>query len=280
MDRLFGNWIYDKGEQASLAKAFQTARPYPHIIIHEFLNAECAEACAAQFPSKHDPHWNVYFNPMEIKLANSKADTIPEALRELILHYLQHPHVLRVFESITGIPGLEADPFMHGAGIHCHPYGGKLDVHLDYGIHPLSGKERRLNLILYLSKGWKEEYGGGLQLWDDKMQRCERTCPCAFNTAVLLRTSDLSYHGMPDPLRCPPDNPRNSVAVYYLSNPRQDIQHRYKASYVKRPDDPSDEHMDFLRKVRVERRLTPEDLQGWCPSWEYDPAYTEERSIR
>lgn len=52
-----------------------------------------------------------------------------------------------------------------GAGIHYHANGGKLDLHLDYGIHPISRMERRLNIILYLNHDWKDEYGGHLELW-------------------------------------------------------------------------------------------------------------------
>ena len=62
--------------------------------------------------------------------------------------------------TITGISDLESDPYLHGAGLHAYPHNGKLDVHLDYSIHPVSGKERRVNLIIYLNKDWRDDYGG------------------------------------------------------------------------------------------------------------------------
>eukprot|EP00983_Pelagomonas_calceolata_P121156 1160774-Pelagomonas_calceolata.AAC.9 len=158
---------------------------------------------------------------------------------------------------------------MHGAGIHCHPSGGKLDMHLDYGIHPRSGKERRLNLIIYLNKDWKDEYGGELQFWDDEMQMCQSSHAPTFNRAVLFRTCDVSYHGMPNVLSCP-GTTRKSLAVYYVSDARPAVQPRYKAMYVPRPSDVKDAFMDGLRGLRVERRLTEADLGGWRPTWEVE----------
>ena len=44
-------------------------------------------------------------------------------------------------------------------------------MHLDYSIHPISGKERRVNLIVYLNKDWKEEFLGEVQLWDHEFTK-------------------------------------------------------------------------------------------------------------
>ena len=134
-----------------------------------------------------------------------------------------------LFQIITGIPDLENDPYLHGAGLHFHERGGKLDMHLDYSIHPLSKKERRLNLILYLNEYWKESYNGGLELWDKAYtHRCETILP-SFNRAVLFQTSDISYHGLPTPIACPTDTGRKSLAIYYVSNSRDNVVHRSKA---------------------------------------------------
>lgn len=43
---------------------------------------------------------------------------------------------------------------------------------INFSIHPLTGKERRLNLIVYMNPSWKEEYGGHLQFLDENMANC------------------------------------------------------------------------------------------------------------
>ena len=41
-------------------------------------------------------------------------------------------------------------------------------MHLDYSIHPISGKERQVNLIFDMNRDsyWKQEWGGHLHLWE------------------------------------------------------------------------------------------------------------------
>ena len=104
--------------------------------------------------------------------------------------------------------------------MHALKRGGKLDMHLDYSIHPHLKLERRLNLIVYLNSGWKEEYGGHLALWDSEMKGCVVKAAPIFNRAVLFQTSDISYHGNPEVVQCPETMMRKSIALYYLTPPR------------------------------------------------------------
>jgi len=41
-----------------------------------------------------------------------------------------------------------------------------------------------------------------------------------FNRVAMFSTTDFSYHGHPDPLTCPPDRSRKSLALYYYTNGR------------------------------------------------------------
>jgi hypothetical protein len=62
----------------------------------------------------------------------------------------------------------------------------------------------QVNLIVYMNPNWKEEWGGHLNLWEgtlDGMTRPAARIAPHFNTAALFRTSDNSWHGMPDPVR-------------------------------------------------------------------------------
>jgi len=257
-----GAWATDASAIEALAREFSGAKPFPSAVIEGFLAPELAEACRRDFPPHTDPDWHLYCNPIEVKLANNASHTWrSEHLRRVIgPRVLQSPGFLELLRRITGIEELENDPHLHGGGLHCHPPGGKLDMHLDYSIHPLSGKERRLNLIMYLvDDAWSEEADGGdLQLWNADMSACERRIFPAFNRAVLFRTTEISWHGMPDPVRGLLE--RKSMAIYYVSEPRPDAAHRHKAGFTRRPHDPPDEELDRLRATRVQRRLEPSDM--------------------
>lgn len=237
---------------------YQVAKPFPHVVIPDFFELGLAEQLVKEFPFVDSKQWQYrYNNPIENKLAMNDLHRMPPLAASTMMH-LNHWSFVRWIKHVTGIENLEADPYLHGAGLHCMPApGGKLDMHLDYSLHPVTGKERRVNLIVYLNDAdYKEE--GHLELWNQDMSECVQKIAPTFNTAVLFSTTDLSWHGMPEPLQG--NVPRQSMAVYYVSDPRPEIVHRPKAKFVGRPSDPKSERLDRLRLIRAERRLTPEDV--------------------
>jgi hypothetical protein len=123
-------------------------------------------------------------------------------------------------EDLTAISGLIPDPHYLGGGLHQIEPGGLLKVHADFNRHEQLRLDRRLNLILYLNRDWREEYGGHLELWNRDMTRCEARILPVFNRCVVFTTTSLSYHGHPEPLTCPPGMTRKSMALYYYSNGR------------------------------------------------------------
>ena len=146
--------------------------------------------------------------------------------------------------------------------------GGKLDLHLDYSIHPLSGLERRFNLSLPNKEPWQPEYGGSLDLYaplaEDASKpgaRVASVLPC-FNRALLFSTTAPSFHGFPSPIACPDDWRRNSLALYYLTPPRPEAPKRSKALYVAAPGQPHDPELERLRHIRATRRLEPADFES------------------
>ena len=113
---------------------------------------------------------------------------------------------------------LFADSGLNGGGWHIHKQGGKLNTHLDYSLHPKLKLERKLNLIVYLNPDWNAEWGGALGFWGNesssKPGELVKEIPPKFNRAVIFDTTVNSWHGLPDPLRCPEGQSRKSLAVY------------------------------------------------------------------
>jgi Rps23 Pro-64 3,4-dihydroxylase Tpa1-like proline 4-hydroxylase len=262
---MFGPWIHHLDE---LRSEFQKNQPFEHVVIENFFEESYAQELHDAFPRLRDTKWFHYNNPIEQKYATNDFSQLP--IFQKLFERLQSSETLDPIQTLTGIKSLEADPHLHGGGLHFHPRGGKLDMHLDYSIHPLTNKERRVNLIVYMTKGWKEEWNGDNQLWDEEFQRPVKRIFPAFNRAILFRTSDLSYHGMPAPMLCPEDTGRKSIAIYYVSEPRPDATHRFKAQFRALPWQPIDERLQKLYDIRVTRTLTPEDLETHYPGWETD----------
>ena len=137
------------------------------------------------------------------------------------MHYLNSEPFLEFLQILTGIQEpLISDPYFVGAGQHEIKKGGLLKVHADFNKHPTLHLDRRINVLVYLNKDWKEEYGGCFELWNEDMSKCGKKILPYFNRIAIFNTTDFSYHGHPDPLNCPEDRSRKSLALYYYSNGR------------------------------------------------------------
>jgi hypothetical protein len=124
-------------------------------------------------------------------------------------------------------------------------------------VHPNLKLDRRVNLILYLNPGWRDEWGGHLELWNKEMTECQAKIPPLLGNMAIFNTTSESYHGHPDPLMCPEGTIRKSIALYYWTNGRPESEQRPQHStiYKKRPGDPDDAELDKLREQRAKGRI-------------------------
>src|SRR5262249_42493493 len=142
------------------------------------------------------------------------------SFNRLLLGCMGEPVFLEALEKASGIQGLIPDPYYSGAGFHFTLTGGKLAIHADFNRHNQMKLDRRLNLLVYLNRDWKEEYDGHLELWDRAMTQCKKKFLPIFNRLVIFSTTDFSYHGQPETIKCPPHMNRKSIALYYFTNGR------------------------------------------------------------
>lgn len=199
--------------------SYVDAKPFPHVVFDDFLSPDILDAVLAEFPKPNQIRWQEFDNAREIKLASAKEANFGPVTR-LLFYHLNSITFLEFLSGVTGIPDLIPDPSFDGGGLHQILPGGKLGIHADFNRHPKYDLDRRLNVILYLNKEWREEYGGHLELWDRTMTQCEAKVLPIFNRMMIFGTTDFTYHGHPDPLRCLEGMTRKSLALYYFSNGR------------------------------------------------------------
>lgn len=242
------------------AARFQGQEPFPYVAIDGLFNESLLQGLVDHFPVPGKSEFYHYDNPLEKKFAYDRLEKLPSPIADFLL-FLNSSRFLSFMEQLTGIDGLIPDPYFRGGGIHRIEPGGKLDVHLDFNIHPKLKLERRLNAIVYLNKDWEESYGGHLDLWEGELREGEHhlleqaahILP-VFNRTAVFATSDRSYHGHPDPLTCPPDRSRQSIAVYYYTLPQQRQTEFRSATFVARPTDQDSEEVAAFRKLRSRGR--------------------------
>jgi hypothetical protein len=192
-------------------------------VIDNLFPNELLEGVLSGFPGPGDIPWRRFESPTEKKLGWVHTAPLPRVLRDFLVD-MNAPPMLQFLEALTGIDGLIPDPYYGGAGPHQIVRGGFLKVHADFNWHPVLKLDRRLNLLVYLNKDWREEYGGHLELWNRAMTHAEKKILPVFNRTVVFSTTDFSYHGHPQPLTCPEGWTRKSVSFYYYSNGRPDAE--------------------------------------------------------
>jgi len=201
----------------ALSRQFRENKPYPHLHLREFLDPDVAAEMAAEFPGLETDAWTRYKHQNENKLGLARRSLFPPPLGEVV-DELNSPAFLHWLSQVTGIPGLLSDSSLEGGGLHQSGPGGFLNIHTDFTTHHYHKNwHRQVNLILYLNPNWQERWGGAIELWDRDVRQCAVKIPPLFNEALIFQTNDISYHGFPEPLRCPEGESRKSLALYYYT---------------------------------------------------------------
>ncbi len=216
-----------------LRKDFENAEPYRYLVLENFLQEDIANALFENFPSidnlnvkrkslnedksedYHFERWDPVFSQVRDAIASKKW--------------------CAVMDEITGIKGLHTTSDSLGSGVHQGKNGSYVDVHLDVNMNPKAGLWRRINLLIYLNKNWKPEYGGDLEIWDKAMTKCFNKVSPTFNRAVIFLTDDNSPHGY-SKINVPEGESRKSFYTYYYTEPAPGMAYR-DSKFLSRPDD-------------------------------------------
>ena len=201
----------------TLREQYVNAEPFPHVVLDGLFDDDDLDAVLREFPSPEAMKWREFDTPLEKKLGYyHETSTISKTVRDF-LNAMNAFEMLLWIEAVTGIEGLIPDPYFGGGGLHQIEPGGFLKVHADFNVHPKLKLDRRLNMLVYLNKDWREEYGGHLELWDRDGKSCRTKILPLFNRTVIFSTSDTSFHGHPHPLTSPAGTSRKSVSLYYYT---------------------------------------------------------------
>lgn len=199
-------------------QCYAAASPFPHIVLDDVLVSTAFERACSEFPPIDTGDWTSYLHVNERKYANSDPTTWRPTLHDIARDFTSDRFVTYL-EKLTGHEDLLADWSMDGGGLHQSVRGGFLNLHADFTSHHTNLHwRRRVNVLLYLNAEWADDWGGHLEFWDEDREECvERIAPIG-NRLVVFTTDERSYHGHPDPMTCPDDVGRQSMALYYFQN--------------------------------------------------------------
>jgi len=222
-----------------LAGKFASARPFRHVAIDNFFTPQTARLLADHFPAFDEKLATNENGLVGRKAVNQKVRGLGKpwvALDDLV----QGDDFRQLISDITGIPSLLYDPHYFGGGTHENLQGQALDAHVDFNFHPITRQHRRLNIIIYLTEEWQDEWGGSIQLHKDPHLPPEQdeiaVVTPLFNRCVIFETNEISWHGFPR-IELPEDKrhiSRRSFALYYYteSRPQSELGPQHSTIYV------------------------------------------------
>ncbi|MFL5730157.1 MAG: 2OG-Fe(II) oxygenase [Cytophagaceae bacterium] len=219
-----------------IKKDYQAKRPFRFVMFENFFSPEVAEQVYKNYPAIDYGKWNgtTYIDQ---KNKFQKTDFEEGSVMKKLFKELNSEEFLNWLQQVTEVEDkLLGDEELFGGGLHQSINGAFLNVHVDYNIHPTTKYHRRLNVLVYMNKDWKEEYEGYLELWDlsdGKKDLLGKFAP-AFNRCVIFETNEISFHGHPKPLKTPEGVNRKSIATYYYTKtrPAHEIASDHNTIYV------------------------------------------------
>ena len=184
--------------------------PFRHLIIDTLLPGSSAQEIHEAFPAPEAMvlRWGL----RERKRIAFQMDRCKPLLSEIIYAF-QDRRLVQFLSEVTGLASLEPDPTLYAAGVSLMRRGDFLAPHVDNSHDADRRKYRVLNLLYYVSPGWRFEDGGNLELWDQKV-RHPKTIPASFNRLILIETHTDSWHSVS---RVTSDTTRCCVSNYYFS---------------------------------------------------------------
>jgi len=215
---------------------FNAAKPFRFVMFENFFPVDTAEEILKAYPTMQDGIWDgtTY---VDQKNKFQKTQFVPGSILDGVFRELNETAFLNWLQHLTNIESpLIGDPDLFGGGLHQSVHGAFLNVHVDYNIHPITKYHRRLNVLVYMNKDWKEEYEGHLELWDltnNKKELVGKFAP-SFNRCVIFETNEISFHGHPKPLNTSSGVNRKSLATYYYTDtrPTNEIAEEHNTIYV------------------------------------------------
>lgn len=235
---------------------YKNSLPFSHAICDNFLKEDFLNKLVREFSSYDEKNfWNEYNNQIEVKKTCNEWNKFKKNIYTFfsILNSIEFVNLIKKF---TGNNKLYPDYGLNGGGLHSHKSGGKLNMHLDYNIHPKIDLQRKINFLIYVTPNWKKSYGGELGFWSQHEKKKKpfkliKTILPKFNRAVFFDTTMNSWHGLVNEVRAPKGICRNSFAAYYLTDPpKKKNDNRSKALFAPSKNQENDKEVLELIKKR------------------------------
>ena len=196
-----------------LKNKFHNNKPFEHLVIDNLFNPFVLDELLEDFNTNQK--WDVRNDDkIQVKTRSDWKELSDIPTNSLnFINTINSTNFMFMLSEIAGEKGLLPDPYIRAGGLNNMFNDNVLAQHIDGNKADELGLYRYLNVIIYLNKDWKPEYGGQLVLGDgDNKIEIEPI----FNRTVIFKTNDKSLHGVRR-ITCPENMSRKSLILYYYT---------------------------------------------------------------
>jgi Rps23 Pro-64 3,4-dihydroxylase Tpa1-like proline 4-hydroxylase len=239
------------------SEEYQHTKPYPYAFIDNYLDETFAKELQKEILSIPENQFYKFVGGLFEERYTLRENIYTPNLKQLYDNFTSEAFIKKL-SDLTGY-NLFKDPDKNFWGVNKYKSGGKLDVHVDSSVHTRTKQKKQVILGLYLSYNWKEEYGCELEIWEGensknntpKLFQCADKIAPLFNRLLIFTNNDCAWHGTKEAL-CPPDSERIFIILSYFSDNKDFENHRDKAHFATRPDEPINPKKEKIRLLRAD----------------------------
>lgn len=176
---------------------FMLAKPYPHLVLDNFLNENFFLSLDIENFNKDPKRGKTFNTNIEKNKWISKNNELSNNLKQII-DTLNSSEFVDNLQNLSKIKELFSTTEGNTALANYHEMyeSGFLGTHVDHSSEPNTGLPHVLNIILYLSKNWKNEWGGETILANPKGTKIGKKINFIPNRAVIFLHSPFTFHGV------------------------------------------------------------------------------------
>ena len=193
---------------------------FAHAVIDNFLDEETCLKLYEECINAPKGGWTVFTR------AGSRMEEFNDLISCPTAHQVSYEimhsgEMLYDLEQMTGVSGLLPDPHLVGAGFSIFRDGSYLGPHYDFNWNDRLRLHRKLTSLLFITPGWKEEWGGHHELWTNSPDK-DKNAKKAYSHVPLFNRFYIDenvkkgpYHAVskvncPDEVEC-----RCDIRYYY-----------------------------------------------------------------
>ncbi len=222
--------INDKYHNLSNFKnQFKAEKPFPHLVLDNFLNEDYFRNLKLDHSINFKDKGKSFNSDAEKEKWISKNVGLPNLVSNIV-NELNSDKWVQNLRSLTDIKSLFATDVGNTdlANYHEMYKNGFLGSHVDHSSDPKTGSPHVLNIILYLTQNWNNDWGGNTVFMSKNGKKIIKEISYTPNRAVLFLHTPYSFHGVTKLENN--KNTRSTIYVDYYSENKDPYQN-YKLDF-------------------------------------------------